>query len=255
MSYQYVCEPCRRALGLRAEPSYLSKVRREAGGFSNRGTVSKPPLSVVSRDPSGKPLLVGTQQTDVFVTTPTGCSCACTANDHDPLECTGAKQFRIGGRPGSGAVDKLAEKFGREPTPELAVAPHETCHAMVTHFLAWWFGTSDEERIKLESNDLARMRYEDEIKLLRDILQDEFPELMREKPYCDLIANLRKLAHFRDQIAHSWPADGGFFTRIKRVTAENVIIHITPEELAKYLDLSIALQSQLWILPLYWDRT
>jgi hypothetical protein len=59
------------------------------------------------------------------------------------------------------------------------------------------------------------MRYEDQIKLLRDVLQEERPELMRQKPYCDLTANLRKLVKFRDTIAHSWPADGDFFTRIK----------------------------------------
>jgi hypothetical protein len=102
-------------------------------------------------------------------------------------------------------VDELAEKFGREPTPELAVARHEICQALVMCFLAWWFGSSDEERIKLESIDLARMRYEDQIGLLRDILEEERPELMCLKPYCDLIANLRRLVKFRDTIAHSWP--------------------------------------------------
>jgi hypothetical protein len=254
LSYQYVCDACRQAFGLRAQRSYLSRIRREAGGFSNSGIPSKPRVEVVSRDPSGKPLLVGIQQEDVFVTTPTGCDCACAANGHNPLQCTGEEKFKIGGRPGSGAVDQLAEEFGREPTPELAVAPQETCQAMVTHFLAWWFGSSNEERIKLESNDLARMRYQDQIKLLRDILQEERPQLMRESPYCNLIASLRKLAKFRDKIAHSWPAEGDFFTRIRRVKAENVIICITPEELAEYLDLSTALQSQLGFLVRYWDR-
>jgi hypothetical protein len=64
----------------------------------------------------------------------TSCSCACTANEHEPLQCTGDGQFRIAGRPGSRSVDELADKFGREPTPELAVAPHETCQALVMHF-------------------------------------------------------------------------------------------------------------------------
>jgi hypothetical protein len=38
------------------------------------------------------------------------------------------------------------------------------------------------------------------------------------------------------------------------VRAENIVIHVTPDELAEYLDLSVALQSQLSFLPVYWDR-
>ena len=106
MTYQFVCEPCRQALGLRAELSYLSRIRREAGGFNKSGTTPKALLIVVSRDSSGKPFLVGMQRKDAFVTTLTSCSCACAANSHDPLQCTGAGQFRIAGRPGSGTVDE-----------------------------------------------------------------------------------------------------------------------------------------------------
>ena len=253
MTYQYVCEPCRQALGLRAERSYLSKIRREAGGFSKSGTPSKPPLRVVHRDPSGKPLVVGTQQATIFVAFPAGCSCECRANGHNPLQCTGAEQFKVGGRPGSGAVDELAEKLGREPIPEVVVARHEACQALVAYFLARWFGSSDEERIHLESSELSGRGYEEQLRLLRDILQEELPELMCRKPYCDIVPNLRKLARFRNDIAHSWPVDGDFFTRSKRVKTENVTIRITPEELAEYLDMSLALQSQLWFLPLFWE--
>jgi hypothetical protein len=252
VTYQFVCKPCLLTLGLPAERAYLNRIRRETGGFSKSGTAPKAPLIVVSRDNSGKPILVGEQQKHAFVSTLTSCSCACSENGHDPLQCSGDGKFSVGGRPGSGSVDELAEKFGREPTPELAVAPQEVCQALVRSFLAWWFGSSDEERIKLESNDLARMRYEDQIRLLRDILQEDRAELMSQQPYCDLITNLKNMVQFRDIIAHSWPADGDFFTRIKRVNAKNIVIHITPEELAEYLDLSEALQSQLSFLPVYW---
>jgi hypothetical protein len=253
VSYQYVCEPCRQALGIPAERSHLNKIRREAGGFSKSGTPSKPPLRVARRDPSGKPSVVGTQQSKVFVASPAGCVCACQANDHDPLQCTGAEEFKIGGRPGSGAVDELAERLGREPIPELLVARHEACQALVTYFLAWRLGSSDEDRIYLESSDLPKMGYEEQLKLLRYVLREERPELICQEPYCGIVPNLRKLARFRHKIAHSWPVDGDFFTRSKRVKTENVTIHITPEELAEYLDMSFALQSQLHFLPLFWE--
>ena len=74
-----------------------------------------------------------------------------------------------------------------------------------------------------------------------------------KKLHCDIVPNLRKLARFRNDIAHSWPIGGDFFTRSKRVKTGNVTIRITPEELAEYLDMSMALQSQLWFLPLFWD--
>lgn len=253
MSYQYVCEPCRQALGLPAERSYLNRIRREVGGFSESGTPSKTPMKVVGRDPSGKPSVVGRQDATVFVAFPAGCCCACRANGHNPLQCTGAEQFKVGGRPGSGAVDELAEKLGREPIPELVVARHEACQALVASFLARWFGSSDEERIRLESRELSRMGYEEQLELFRDILRGERPELICQKPYCDIVPNLRKLARFRNDIAHSWPVEGDFFTRSKRVRSENVTVRTTPEELAEYLDMSMALQSQLWLLPLFWE--
>ena len=80
-------------------------------------------------------------------------------------------------------MDELAEKLGREPIPELVVARHEACQALVAYFLARRFGSSDEERIHLESSELSEMGYEEQLKLLRDLLQDERPELMCRKPY------------------------------------------------------------------------
>lgn len=242
MSFQFVCEPCRQALGLRAERAYLNRIRREAKE-----------LRVMCRDPSGKPLMVGIQQEKAFVQFPAGCVCVCRENGHDPQQCTGAEQFKVGGRPGSGAVDELAEKLGMEPIPELVVAKHEACQAQVTYFLARRLGSSDEDRIQLESDELRKMGYEEQVKLLRDILQEERPELAGQKPYCDIVPKLRKLAKFRHMIAHSWPVGGDFFTRSKRVKAGNVTIRITREELAEYLDLAMELESQLLFLPLSWE--
>jgi hypothetical protein len=252
VSYHYVCEPCREALGLQAEPAYLNKIRRESGGFGNSAPPA-PAQTVFKRDLTGKPLILQTKLLDCYMRTPAGCACTCSENGHDPLQCTGARQFKIGGRPGSGAVDRLAKELGSEPIPELIVAPHESCEVMVGHFLATWFGSSDEERRQLEIDEVARMRYGDQLKLLRDILRAELPELMAEPPYSDLVPNLRKLVSFRNKIAHSRPVQGNFFSRIKRAKGHNVDVQIGREELAEYLDLAMALQSQLSFIPKYLD--
>lgn len=248
MSFQFVCELCRQALGLQAKRSYLNRIRREAAAGASR-----PPVRVVRRDPSGKPLAVGRQQGEVFETVPAGCVCACEENGHDPWHCTRAAQFKVGGRPGSGAVDDLARKLGREPIPELVVAQHEACQALVTYFVAWRLGSSDEDRIRLESSDLRAMGYEEQLRWLRDLLREERPELASQPPYCDIVPKLKMLAGFRHKVAHSWPVNGDFFTRSKRERAGNVTIRITPEELAAYLDLAMELQSQLTFLPLSWE--
>jgi hypothetical protein len=212
VSFQFVCEPCRQALGLQAERSYLNRIRREVPAEA-----SGPPVGVVRRDLSGKPLAVGRQQGKVFETVPAGCVCACEENAHDPWKCTGAEQFKVGGRPGSGAVDELAAKLGIEPIPELVVAKHEACQALVTYFVAWRLGSSDEDRIRLESSDLRAMRYEELLKWLRDLLREERPELASQPPYCDIVPKLKMLAGFRHKVAHSWPLNGDFFTRSGRV--------------------------------------
>jgi len=242
--YRYVCEPCRQALALRAERPYLNKIRREA---------SKPVPKVVRRDSAGKPLMVGGQRGDVFVATISHCSCPCTSNMHDPYQCTGLGQFKIGGRPGSGLVDQIAEQLGREPIPESVVAQHEDCQVMVTFLLAWWFSSSDDELAAREA-ELETMRYDDQIKLLRDVLMHERPDLMATAPYCNLKANLKKLVQFRNKVAHSRPIRGDYFNRVKREKGADVLIHVTVEELADHLDLSMALQSQLWFVPRYLAR-
>ena len=254
MSYRYVCEPCRRALGLTADQAYLNRIKRESGGFSRSGTPTNPPPDIVRRDETGKPFLVGRQLVNVYETTLTGCSCACEANNHDPNQCTGARQFKVSGRPGSGYVDQLAYRLGTEPIPELIVSAHEGIQSLVTFSLARWFSSTDDEGAALEIS-LARMRYEDQVKLLRDILVEERPDLMAEKPYSYLQPNLLRLVSFRNKVAHSVPIDGDFFRRSKRVDARNETIEITPDELAEHLDLSIALRSQLAFLPMYLDRS
>jgi hypothetical protein len=248
VSFRSVCEPCCQALGLQAERSYWNAIRRETAAEASR-----PHVRVVRRDPSGKPLAVGRQQGEVFETVPASCVCACEKSGHDPRQCTGAEQFKVGGRPGSGAVDDLARKLGREPIPELAVAQHEACQALVTHFVAWRLGSSDEDRIRLESSELRAMGYEEQLRWLRDLLREERPELASQPPYCDIVPKLKMLAGFRHKVAHSWPVNGDFFARSKRERAGNVTIRITPEELATYLDLAMELQSQLTFLPMSWE--
>ena len=254
MSYRYICESCRQALSLPADAPYINRIRRESGAFSRSGTSSKPKLEVVKRDDTGKPFLVGTRSIEMSVVTPTGCCCACAANGHEGNVCTGERQFRVGGRPGSGMVDQLAGQLGREPIPELVISAHQGCETMVGYVLARWFGSTDEERAVLESVAIAGMRYDDQIKLLRDIVSEERPDLAAVPPYSELAINLRKLVRFRDMVAHSEPVAGDFFSRVKRERARNTSIQITPEQLAEYLDLSSALKSQLWFLPIYFEQ-
>jgi hypothetical protein len=255
LSFRYVCEACRQALGLEADRFCLNRIKRESGGFSRSGTRQRPPLEVVSRHETGKPFLVGSRQVDVYLTTMTGCSCACTENGHDGTVCTGERQFKVGGRPGSGLVDQLAQQLGREPIPELIVSAHQACEALLGYVLARWFGSTDEERALLEVTSLASMRYDDQVRLLRELLQEERPDLMVEPPYSELAANLRKLARYRDSIAHSEPVGGDFFVRIKRQGAQNLEIRTSPEELAGYLDLAAALKSQLWFVPIHLENS
>jgi hypothetical protein len=255
VSYEYVCEPCRQALGMPAERSYLDKIKREAGGFG--GSARAKPPQLARRDPSGKPRLITTQLADVSVTTPAGCTCDCTSSNHDPWQCTGESQFRVGGRPGSGAVDELAKRLGAEPVPEMFPPLFEGIRLRVAAVLAWYLGSSDYERASLEAGLVGgkkirpTLRYDDQVTWLRDILKDECPDLIATPPYRDFKANLIKLARFRDLIAHSQELGGDFFRRwkIDGDTAEE--IRITPEELANYVDLSHAVKSQLWFLPIY----
>src|SRR5437016_5660068 len=150
MSYQHVCEPCRSALGLPAEKSYLNRMKRKMGGFSASGKTSWQPPLVFQRDPSGKPLIIGYHLTDHSVMTPTRCVCSCASNGHNPNACTGEDDFVIGGRPGSGVVDAEAAKFGMERTPEMVASLHEEVAAIVRVVVAWLNGETDEERIRIE---------------------------------------------------------------------------------------------------------
>lgn len=72
------------------------------------------------------------------------CHCVCASNGHDPWQCSGEGQFPIGGRPGSGLVDKLAEEHGIEPIPEMIVSAHEECAALARATLAWLRGSTDD---------------------------------------------------------------------------------------------------------------
>jgi hypothetical protein len=242
LSYQFVCEPCPAVLGLDAPRPYLNKLRRQA-----KAAVTP---EILKRDSTGKPVLIGNQRLGYFEMTPAGCSCACVSNGHDPGVCTGQQQFKIGGRPGSGFVDQLAKELGREPIPEQVVARHEDCYVLVVATLAWWFSSSNEEKLVREA-ELENYRYDDLIALLCDVLLEQRPDLMSAAPYSHLKTNLTKLTKFRNKVAHSRPRGADYFSRIKRVKGIDVEVHVTQEELAEYLDLSIALQSQLSFIPIY----
>ncbi|GAA3265367.1 hypothetical protein Dvina_16735 [Dactylosporangium vinaceum] len=241
MAYHMVCDPCRMALGIEVDRALINRAWRKA---------SKSGVRVTERDETGKPFLVGERVGDVLVSTMAGCGCVCSENDHDPMQCTGIAQFKTAGRPGSSFVDGLAKQLGTEPIPELILALHEACELRVTDLVGWWYAKTDGERADLEAS-LDRMRYDDKIKLLRDILQAERPDLMAAEPYKSLKPRLLSLVSFRNKVAHSIPIEGDFFRRVKREGGKNVIIEITPEELAGHLDAANELHSQLHFVRVY----
>jgi hypothetical protein len=253
VSYQFVCEACRQALDLPPDRAYLNRIRRSSGGFStSENPKTKPRPEVFRRDVTGKPFVVGFRQEDQFVGTSSVCHCVCASKGHDPWQCSGEGQFPIGGRPGSGLVDKLAEQLGIEPIPEMIMSAHEECEALARATLAWLRGSTDDERLKIEA-ELEAISFKDTVV---PQLQEEFrgrlsAELIGTAPYRDLKINLVKLARYRNRIAHSWPAGTDRFARIKRARGMYVTVSTTPDELAEHLDLAAAVKSQLAFIPLY----
>jgi hypothetical protein len=242
-------------MGLSAAASYHNRIKRERGEFgAGNPSKSKQRPEVFERDAAGKPLIVGYRLEGHSVGTSSLCVCHCGANGHDPSECTGEGDFRIGGRPGSGFVDSKAQQFGIEPTPEMVASMHEQVAATVRTMLAWLQGNNDKERVAIEL-DLEQVRYPDQLIQLRDALATNVPEDVRETVYKSLKPDLKKLARFRDQkVAHSWPASGDWRTRIKREGGRWITYMITPEEVSEYLDLAVKLLSQLSFIPIYVDR-
>jgi hypothetical protein len=242
-------------MGLSAAASYHNRIKRERGEFgAGNPSKSKQRPEVFERDAAGTPLIVGYRLEGHSVGTSSLCVCHCGANGHDPYECTGEGDFRIGGRPGSGFVDSKAQQFGIEPTPEMVASMHEQVAATVRTMLAWLQGNNDEERVAMELS-LEQVRYADQLIQLRDALATELSEGVREAVYKDLKPDLKRLATFRDRkVAHSWPAAGDWLTRIKREGGRWITYTITPEEVSEYLDLAVKLLSQLSFIPIYVDR-
>ncbi|MET8364710.1 hypothetical protein ABZU53_14230 [Micromonospora sp. NPDC005194] len=239
MAYSYVCESCRRALNLPAERSYLNKIKKRAAA---------PSPEIVQRDATGKPWLLGRQLSGCYEMSPAACVCVCVPSGHDALQCSEEGDFKVGGRPGSGFVDHLAKELGREPIPELAIARDDECQVLVRAILAWLCSSTDDEQPAREA-ELEGMRYEDQVKLLRDFITEMRADLLQERSYRDLKMNLMKLTRFRNTVAHSRPVGGDHLNRVKREKGKDIWISVTPEELAAYLDLSMQLQSQLSSLP------
>ena len=120
MSYQHFCEACVRASPLNVDKTTLNRIGRQREKDERSGTRYR----VVSRSEDGKPLAIGyTRRPDgVTVGTLAGCVCACTHNNHEPLVCTGTRDHIVGGPPGSGVLDKLADQLGADPIPEITWA-------------------------------------------------------------------------------------------------------------------------------------
>jgi hypothetical protein len=225
-------------------------MKRRAGGFGGRPAASR---LIVRRDQTGKALFLGERLEKLTIVTPTACVCQCRQNGHDPAMCTGDDDFEIGGRPGSGAVDATAAKFGIEPIPEMVASMHEQVAALVQALIALLEGNSDDERAEIE-RELERSHegYEDMLRRLRDLLTERMPAQMSLAPYKDLKPNLKKLAKFRNsKVAHSWPLAGNWFERAKRVGGKWETFTVTPEEVAEHMDLAFNLISQLTFVPNY----
>ena len=182
------------------------------------------------------------------------CVCHCVGNGHDPYQCTGEGDFRVGGRPGSGFVDSKVKQFGIEPTPEMVASMHEQVAATVRTMLAWLQGNNVKERVAIEIK-LEQVRYADQLIQLRDALAANLPEELIEEVYKTLKPDLKKLAKFRDQkVAHSWPAGGDWLTRTKREGGRWISYEIASQEVSEHLDLAAKLLSQLSFIPIYVDR-
>lgn len=224
---------------------------RKTGGFNISGKPSQPQHEIFSRDATGKPLIVGTRAGNNGVGTLRRCVCVCDANEHDPYVCTGEDDFMIDGRPGSGAVDLKAKEFGMEPTPEMVASMHEEVAALVRVMIAFMEGNTDEQRLAVETElDGPGIGYDDQLKRLRDLLQQRRPDLMTVPPYQDLKPNLKKLAKFRNhKVSHSWPLAGQWLTRGRRVKGQWETFTLTAEEVAEHMDLAFALVSQLAFIP------
>jgi hypothetical protein len=249
VSYPHVCEPCRQALGLEADKTYLNCIRGKAAKAAKT-----PRRDVLKRQPDGKPFIIGIRDGNGFAGTNALCVCDCGSHGHDPSLCTGEDDFQVGGRPGSGFVDELADQFDMEPIPEHVAAQHEMLAADVRIMLAYLTGATDEQRDSIEIG-LEKLRYEEQLLKLRDFINEKLPYLASEQPYRDIKANLVKVANFRNQkVAHSWPSGANWFSRVKREKAKWMTFEITRDEIAEHVDLTMALRSQIRFLPIYIDR-
>jgi hypothetical protein len=179
------------------------------------------------------------------------CVCTCSENAHDPAACTGEDDFQIGGRPGSGAVDSAAARFGMEPIPEMVASMHEQVAVLVRWLIALLEGGNEQECLTIET-ELERVGYDDQLLRLRDNLLRRMPAQMAVDPYKSLKPNLKKLATFRNRnVAHSWPVAGNWFERARRSKGTNVTFTLTREEVAEHMDLAFNLISQLTFAPNY----
>ena len=245
MSFKRICEPCRQALQLEADRPYLNRIRQRLD--------LEQEVEIAARDDTGKATMLRQRLAGYYKTWPADCVCLCSANGHDPHACTGEGQFVVGGRPGSGAVDALAQRLGREPSPEDVISRNQISQNEVAKFIAWWAGDSEEDRRAAEVG-MERMRYDDQLKFLVGLMKEYRPDLISARPYAELRAGLRKLVRFRDLVAHSIPISSDGLTRIKRESGQDVRIQIARTELAEYLDLSEQTHSQLKFLPLYFEQ-
>ena len=180
-----------------------------------------------------------------------GCVCACTHNNHEPLVCTGTRDHIVGGRPGSGVLDKLADQLGAEPIPEIILGYGAQVEAMA-YAVLFEFDLTEDERQDWRSGRLrANLNVHKAIVRLYKLVKRERPDLVDTEPsWFALQANLRRLVAYRNDIAHSWPTQS-FFQRVKWQEGTATTIVTSPEELAAMIDLATQLNSQMNFLPIY----
>lgn len=251
MSYQYFCEACVRASPLVVNKTTLNRMGRQRVKDEKAGIRYR----VVSRFDDGKPLDIGYTRPDgVSVRTPAGCVCSCADNNHEPLVCTGTRDHIVGGRPGSGVLDKLADQLGAEPIPEMILGYGAQVEAMV-YAVLFEFDLTEAERQSWRSGQLRiTLNIHKAIVRLNKLVKRERPDLVDAEPsWSALQANLRLLAGYRNNMAHSWPVES-FFQRVK--WQEGIVTNIltSPKELATMIDLATQLISQLDFLPRYLGR-
>lgn len=123
-----------------------------------------------------------------------------------------------------------------ERIPEDVILYGTLCEDLLGFWIAYLLGHDDDSRMFIEEHLVSRAPRDRKLEMLRLLLADRLPEIMKEPPYATLFkretGTLARLFDFRDRVAHSQPLHGQRFERVRRVKARNVPFIIDDDEMA-----------------------